>query len=472
MIRREFLKTLGLAAGSMVASRPIASLQTIFPGGAQQNKQKVIVIGAGLAGLSAAHQLQKSGHEVTILEARLRAGGRVLTVHHPFADGLYAEAGGEWINSAHKEIISLIREMGLELREGYGGDGLFHRQRLMSSQEARALLPGLARLQQATEELKQGIDVFDLPSRSARRDLDKIDYLTYLRGAGVDDEAIAIERQHINGLMTVRLEEISAMHMAYEFSLPQKEDGPEMRIAGGNDRLPLRLAENRGERILYGRPVVGMEHDGRGVRVHYLEGAQKRTLDGDHAIIAVPASCARRFWFQPSLPLESQRALNEVGYGRVMKTLVQTGRRFWEQHNPALESVGTDTEVGNIYHSSQNLKTRRGVLTCYSGGSCADMMEKYAAVERIRRAQKVCGEVWPGAEVLCEGGFNHFWNAEEWTRGSYAFFAPGQMTLVREWLSPPVGRLHFAGEHTAVWQGYMNGAVESGFRAAKEIESA
>lgn len=470
MVRREFLKTLSFAAGSMAVPGSIASFQKTLRAVARQNKPKVIVIGAGLAGLSAAHQLQRSGHEVTILEARLRAGGRVMTLRHPFADGLYAEAGGEWINSAHQEIISLIRDMGLQLREGYGKAGLFRRQQLMSFDEALTRFPGLSRLQQATDELKQGIDVFDLPSRSARQNLDKIDYLAYLRSAGVDDEAIAIERQHINGLMTVRLEEISAMHMAYELGLPQREDGPEMRIVGGNDQLPLRLAENLGERILYGRAVVGIEHDERGVRVHFLEGDQSRTLDGDHAIVAVPATCARRFHFQPSLPFESQRAINDVGYGRVMKTLVQTARRFWEQHNPALESVGTDTEAGNIYHSSQNLKTRRGVLTCYSGGSCADRMEKYTPAERILRAQKACGEVWPDARELCEGGFNHFWNAEEWTRGSYAFFAPGQMTTTREWLSRPVGRLHFAGEHTAVWQGYMNGAVESGFRVAKEVE--
>jgi monoamine oxidase len=150
---------------------------------------------------------------------------------------------------------------------------------------------------------------------------------------------------------------------------------------------------------------------------------------------------------------------------------VQTRERFWEKVIPHLESVGTDTTVGNVYHSSQNQKHRRGVLTFYSGGGCADAMEKYLPTERVTQAQQVCREIWPAARHFCEGGFNQFWNAEEWTRGSYAFFAPGQNTTVREWLSKQVGRIHFAGEHTAVWQGYMHGAVESGFRAAREIDA-
>ncbi len=479
MIRREFLKTFGLAASAILMPNGFVKLISA----ASFEKKKVIIIGAGLAGLGAAYQLHKQGHEVTILEARLRAGGRVMTVRHPFADGLYAEAGGEWINASHRHIIALAEELGLELRPGYGNGGVFRNKRLMTFSEARTVIPGMDRLQKAKDDLQQDIHVEEAPSRSSRRDLDQIDYLTYLRRAGVPEEAIAVERQQINGLMTVKLEEISAMHMAYEFGLPQEEEGPEMRIAGGNDQLPLKLAEKLGDRILYGKPAVGIEHDSSGVRVHYLEngastgsattsaGSASATLDGDHVIIAAPATCVRRLKFQPALPEESQRALDGVDYGRVMKTLVQTRERFWEKTNPHLESVGTDTTVGNVYHSSQNQNHRRGILTFYSGGSNTDAMEKYSNAERLMQVQKVCGEIWPGADKLCEGGFNQFWNAEEWTRGSYAFFASGQNTTVREWLSKSVGRIHFAGEHTAVWQGYMNGAVESGFRAAKEIDA-
>jgi len=479
MIRREFLKTFGLAAGSILAPNSLAKLNFA----SSFEKKKVIIIGAGLAGLGAAYQLHKHGHEVTILEARLRAGGRVMTVRHAFADGLYAEAGGEWINSAQRHIIMLAEELRLELRAGYGDGGFFRNKRLMTSSEAPTVIPGMDHLQKAKDDLQQDIHVEEAPSNSSRRDLDQIDYLTYLRRAGVPEEAIAVERQQINGLMTVKLEEISAMHMAYEFGLPQEEEGPELRIAGGNDQLPLKLAERLGDHIFYGSPAVGIEHDNSGVRVHYLENELTNasagsatastgtaTLDGDHVIVAAPASCVRRLKFQPSLPEVSQRALDGVGYGRVMKTLVQTRERFWEKSNPHLESVGTDTTVGNVYHSSQNQNHRRGVLTFYSGGSNADAMEKYSNAERIVQAQKTCGEIWSNGQKLCEGGFNQFWNAEEWTRGSYAFFAPGQNTTVREWLSKPVGRIHFAGEHTAVWQGYMNGAVESGFRAAKEID--
>jgi len=471
MIRREFLKSLGLAAGSLAVPGDVARLYAALSAAGTIERQKVIIIGAGLAGLGAAYQLDKNGHSVTVLEARLRAGGRVMTMRHPFADDLYAETGGEWINSAHQHIIMLAKEMGLELREGYGKGGLFRNGRLMSHAEARDRIPGMARLQTAVQDLQKDINVGELPSRSARRELDGLSYLEYLRLGGVDEEAIAIERQHINGLMTVKLEEISAMHMAYEFALPQEEDKQEMRIVGGNDQLPRRLAERLGDRVRFGRPAVSIEHDQGGVRVRYKEDDRVRSMDADHVIIAIPASCARNLKYEPALPEESERALNAVGYGRVMKTLIQTRRRFWEEAEPPFESVGTDTEVGGIYHSSQSLKRQRGILTFYSGGSCADAMANYGLAERLAHAKEICGQIWPGMNQLCEQGVCQHWNAEAWTRGSYAFFAPGQNTTVREWLRQPVGRLHFAGEHTSVWQGYMHGAVESGFRAAREIDA-
>lgn len=461
--RRKFIRDAGILLGSS------ALIPKAFGNPAAASSKKVIVVGAGLAGLAAAHELAEYGHRIVLFEARTRAGGRVYTLRHPFSDGLYAELGGEWVNINHQYMHHFINLFGFKQKQGYG-EGNFWINKEFLSEEAIENMPEVREVRRIVSDRFMGVNSFQAASRSLGKAYDDMDFLTFLRENGIQENAIQIMRIRIQELMTTALEEISALHIAYEFHLPNIRQGRENRIAGGNDQLPLAMAKKLGKNIRYGQPIRLVRYDSRGVSVSYELDGIKGTEDGDELVLAIPASCAAKIVFEPALPSEHADAIANTRYGRVMKTIVQSRNRFWT--NPKLKSeyLYTDQQPGSVYHSSQNQPGSRGLLTCYSGGRNADAMANHSADDRLAMIYALCNDVWPGSAELMEGGYNQYWNDQEWTRGSYAFFAPGQMIGIRDLLRVPVDRIHFAGEHTADWQGYMNGAVESGVRASGEIE--
>lgn len=463
--RRDFIKTgMVLSAAGMLPS--VGDSQQSRP----SQPKNVIVVGAGLAGLSAAFELTRTGHSVTVLEARTRPGGRVYTLRQPFPDGLYAELGGEWINPNHHHIHYYVRLFGLTLKEGYGPAVFRFNGKIYDSDSLAKEFPAVGDMFTKIRKEVQAGNSFQDADQSPIKELDQVSFLQLLQRLDVKEDGITIMKVHCNELMTTGLDQISAMHLAYEFRLPKNEDVWESRIVGGNDQVPMAMAKSLGEKVHYGCAVDGIRWDDHGVSVSYNQNGSQQELAGDEVVISVPASCASRFTFSPSLPEESASAIKNTLYGRVMKTLIQSRRRFWTEKGHSYEYCFTGSDVGDLYNATQNQRGVRGLLTCYSGGSIADGMSKHTPEERISNVRQVCEEVWPGSEAYLEGAVHRFWNDEEWTRGSYAYFAPGQMVTVRQWLRVPVGRLHFAGEHTADWQGYMNGAVQSGVRAAGEID--
>lgn len=431
--------------------------------------QRVIVIGAGLAGLTAAYELQQHGHRVVVLEARPHPGGRVLTLRHPFDDTLHAEAGGEWIHPEHHYIRHYAGEFGLELQQDNDAAALWDETGLHSLARPEETIPGLAEFRRHLHEYLKKVSVFERPDRSRLADLDQVSYLDFLRQLGASEPVIALERIFTRTEMTVEPQEISALHMLYEFGLPQPEV-PQMRVHGGNSLLVEAFARHLNVRL--GAAVSRIRQSGQRVRVHYRQRDQEHAEEGDHVLVAIPGTQVRDLRFDPPLPPEIAKAYAALGYGRVMKVVLQSQQRFWEKTEPIYEWVFTPREAAHIYHSSWGQPGPRGLLTFYVAGWGADNWGPLGARKQMEEARKLAGTVWPGKEAEIERGASWFWNAQQWIRGSYAYFGPGKMTAVRPWLAQPVDRIHFAGEHTAVWQGYMNGAVESGLRAAAEIEPA
>lgn len=464
--RRAFLRMLGgAAAGAWLPSALAAGVKSARP------RQRVIVIGAGLAGLTAAYELQRQGHRVVVLEARPRPGGRVHTLRHPFDDRLYAEAGGEWIHPNHHHILHYVQEFSLELQRDEGALAVLSDDGLQTPEQAEARIPGFAELQKRLEEHLKEVNVFDPPDRSTLARLDRTTYSEFLRSLGASEPAVAYERSRVNTLMTADVDEISALHMLYEYGLPQPET-VQSHVRGGNSLLIEAYGKRLGDRLRLLAPVSLIRHDGRGVRVHYQQNDLERIEDADHVVVAVPGTEVRRMRFDPPLVPELAAAYNNLRLGRAMKVVLQARQRFWEKTQPAFEEVVTHREAGHVYHSSRGQASPRGLLTCYVGGWGADRWGPLATEERLARARGLLGEIWPGAPAEIERGTSWFWSVQNWIQGSYAYFAPGEMSSVRPFLPQPMDRIHFAGEHTAVWQGYMNGAVESGLRAAAEIEPA
>jgi monoamine oxidase len=188
----------------------------------------------------------------------------------------------------------------------------------------------------------------------------------------------------------------------------------------------------------------------------------------DYALLTLPATLLRRVPITPALPAQQHDAIARLRYGRATKTLLQFSRRFWRAVGRP-RAIGSDLPIGAVWEGNEEQTGRPGILSMLAGGSASDATQ--AIVARDGMAGLAAALDWlgsSGAELIASRQI--VWEADPWSRGGYAFFDPAYDPNLRQWLARPFGRLFFAGEHTSFkWQGYMNGAVESGRRAAAEV---
>jgi monoamine oxidase len=207
----------------------------------------------------------------------------------------------------------------------------------------------------------------------------------------------------------------------------------------------------------------------RGVRVTIDENGARREIAADYCVMAVPASTLRDVRFDPPLPVDQRRAIASLRYGAATRLLLQFERRFWSGGSRP-RAFGTDLPTGAVWDGNEQQRGRAGILTLLAGGRASrdlqDILETQGplgAVERLR---------WIGNPSRLRSARAIVWENDPWARGGYAFFDPSFDPRLREWLARPAGRILFAGEHTSErWQGYMNGAIESGRRAAAEVRA-
>lgn len=461
--RRDFLKALSLAIAA-IPLRPALSFgqagaTAFFSRQKTDRPKKIIIIGAGLAGLTAGYELTKAGHEVTILEAQNRPGGRVLTVREPFADNLYAECGGEWVESVHDYLLRYIDEFGLPLYRGSFVD---------TEDEGLQFSPRARQTHQKLEETVKKIDSFALQNPSLP-ELDKLSFYEFLKQMEAPPDMIEQMQRSVSALMAINIESISALHILNEYALPESRGS--FRVAGGNDLVPRALAAQLRERIHYSRPAVKITQTANEVQVTFLENGKQQTLGGERLIIAAPFTCVRKMEITPALSAEKMNIINTLAYGQILKAPLQFRERFWlkyqDEPRKSLQNM-----IGSVYEASGGQAGTRGLLTAYLPDKSGMEMAALPAGRRLEKILVKVGEIHPETPQYFEGGYVKWWGEDPWAGGTYAYYRPGEITTVRPIIAKPEGRIHFAGEHTAGWQGYMNGAVESGHRVAREIHEA
>ena len=498
--RRRFLEQMALGAGALgvglhwPASAMAGRARPVAPGpgpgpieGRTSDPREVLVVGAGLAGLAAAWELDAAGHEVTVLEAKSRPGGRVRTLREPFAQDLYAEAGAVAFSEAYTEAGRYVDELGLERAAWAQPElkALYHlrgRRITVGPDETpawpydltdeEAELGPMGILQRyVLETLPAAISEPEGWSEPPLAALDELSLADYMREQGASDGAVELIRdtqyfmvgRHPGSALSVALSDMGLFF-----------GGAPYLLAGGNDRLPRGMADRLRRRIRYGVAATGIRDTGEGVEVVAERGDRPERYRADRVVCAVPLGVLRVLDVTPRMPAAKRTAVDEVPYMDATRTYLQLDRAFWYDEGVA-GTASTDLPVGAVYrHPLPDAAgpEERTVLEAYAVGPEAEKQASLSDDELVEYVLDAMEEVHPGITDHVEGTAVKAWGRDPYGLGHVSWPGPGDVTAHLEALRRPHGRIHFAGEHTTVLRGSMEGALRSGIRAAKEIHDA
>jgi monoamine oxidase len=427
---------------------------------------RVIVAGAGLAGLTAARYLERAGAEVTVIEARDRVGGRVHTVRG-FEKKQHAEAGADLIEAGQNDLVSLAGEMGLAtvriLTGGWGFYGASENGRRKVRNEvdtfgrvAELLTPEIRAYKAADSRWDSGVSHW-----LARQSVS--DWIARAQPG----RELAAGLRGLRGFFLADPERLSLLQLVDQFASDAiPGEGSMFRLQDGNDALPSALAAALRGRVCLNTTLTAIIRGGSRLRVSVRDHAQQQ-LTADYAVVALPASTLRRVRFEPALPAPQWQAISTLRYGRATRVLLQFESRFWK-HTGRPTAYGTDQPIGAVWDANEQQESRPGILSLLAGGKAST--EVRAIVDRQGWRALVKRLAWLGTPSRLLHGLTVDWDREKWSKGGYAVFDTRFDHALRPWLARPAGRIVFAGEHTSTrWQGYMNGAIESGKRAALEV---
>jgi monoamine oxidase len=434
---------------------------------------RIVVVGAGLAGLTAARQLELDGHDVTLIEAGSRLGGRARTVRSPFTEGQYVESGAEWIDTHHQRMCALLDRHGLTLQgEGQQWTTIrrwLHRDgRLQSPADlGQDVYRQLEAFEAIVHDAARTVDDPANPQRSAAAaELDALSLADVAQRAGLGELAGLFHRRDSQGEFAAEPREVSLLFVAQQRAVSAAHGAADVirshRVADGIDTLVQRMAADVETPISMGESLVAVQHDGDSVAVT----TSRRRLPADHVVLACSLVPLREVQFDPPVPDQLRRAIAELGYGTVTKTAIQFADRQWPSGYATTEGVSQ-----RVYEPTVDQPGEPGVLMAYAGGDGGRMLAMRSEAERLSLIEADMRSVH-GLTATSVGGFSRAWSAEPRYGGSYAVYRPGQVTSFWDVLRRPVGRIWLAGEHVATWTGYLEGAVESGERVAAEIRTA
>ncbi len=480
---RDAPRKLGLRTQLRQPSQPVSAIAAAGLPKAER-PARVIVIGAGIAGLVAAYELLRAGHDPILLEAKPRVGGRIFTLRDPFAHGLFAEVGAMRIPATHELTLAYVKSFGLATMPFTMGNpkGYFHIggvKRRIAEVEAD---PAVLGFEVAEHERGQGHE--QLWQAAIRPLLDRLDsegppawnwivdnydqYSTreFLERCGWSEAAIEMFGLFAN--------QESLMNASF-LELFREEAGrfyqDMVQIVGGMDLLPRAFLPALVGRIRYGAKVTALEQHPAGVSVHYRTLGQRGTESADYAIVTLPFSVLRHVDAAPHFSRAKQRAIRQLHDDASAKILFQCRRRFWEEDEGIFGGGSvTDLPIRNVYYPEQGRETGRGViLASYTWSEDAQRWGSLRADQRITEAIEQLAQIHPQIGGEFEAGASWMWHDDEFAGGAFALFDPSQQTLLHEAIVAPEGRFHFAGEHASLAHAWIQGSIESGLRAAKEI---
>src|SRR5690349_269634 len=438
--------------------------------------KKVIVAGAGIAGLSCAYELMKRGHEVTVLEASGRTGGHVRTVREGLAEGLYVDAGAEhFTQPGYDRYWQYVKEFNLtalpyprrnrmlRLLQGkmYSEDDLQNPNVLKAlgfNQREIQLLARHAWWELPSLYFDPVLDKFTDEYRPFDAGLNHLDQVTmdqWLKQQGASAAAL----RYIGGTS------VSALHVLWHAAILKLRKVPlfppkVFRLKGGNEGMPDAFASRLGDRVRLERPITSIEHSPSGVRVRFRESGEEKTMEAEYLVCCMSAVMLRQIPVKPAWPENKRYAIATVPYYTASRPFFQSRSRFWEKDGVSPSMEFGERSLNHIWRMGDDVDTQRGLLV-----STADALTTgEAALKTFRR-------YYSGKSEDIELALVHDWSKDPWVMACETLnYRPGDLTRLWPALVEPHGRIHFAGAYADNLNWGMEADTRSANRAAERID--
>lgn len=484
MDRRSFLKTAGAVWGSSFLPQIHEALESDRPkrtdaseSGSGQAKS-VIIVGGGIGGLTTGYELMKRGHEVTVMEATGEPGGHVRTLEDGLADGLYADLGAEHFTEPGYEIYhELVDELGLTKLEYprrknqrfLQDDGTFSESGLDRSTSAlkeRGL--NSREIQFLQQHPDQGLralyfepylDEFEDEYQPFGIGFDHLDTVTVtelLKKEGASAGALEMAGGSGSALQALWHDAILKLRGVPRF--PTKL----WRLKGGNQKLPLALAEQLGRRVRLGCRVTRIEHGESGATVTYREFGEKKTKEAGYVVISMPLPMVGRLEVEPAWSPAKQYVIENTTYYTATVFVMQSRTRFWEEDGIPPNLVFGRPEFGSCRAMAGEVDTPRGIIV----GDAEGGTDPKDSLETFRR-------FYPGTHENVEHIQAKSWASDRWAPFCERLsFGLGELEKFWPEVMKPEGRIHFASSSTDNLNWGMEAATRSARRVAGVLDQA
>lgn len=440
----------------------------------------VVVVGGGLAGLTAARDLAAAGLSPLVLEARDRVGGR--TLNQDIGEGKVVELGGQWIGPTQDRVAKLAAELGLETFPTYdeGKRVVFIDERRLEykgdypTRINPAVLVDFGQALARVERLAKRVPLEKPWTAPKAKEWDGQTFESWVRRNTTTRRARQFFQATVQGVFSTELSNLSLLHFLFyahsggslQKLIGVRDCAQQDRFVGGSQLLAMEMAKGLGDSVRLRSPVRRIRQSDGGVVVE----GDGTSMSARSVVVAVPPTLAGRIDFDPPLPFLRDQLHQRMPHGTVIKANVVYDEPFWRRAGLSGQAFDLEMPFSTVFDNSPP-DGSPGVLVGFFEAEQAIQYGQRSLEDRRKTAVDCLVRYFGPRAASPEAYYECDWSAEEWTRGCYGgHMPPGAWTQFGPALREPVGRIHWAGTETAIrWCGYMDGAIESGHRAAGEV---